>query len=437
MTEVPVDALRVVHSYRMTDEVDQDLVASIREVGVLVPLVVMPNGDGYVVLDGRRRLAAARLAGLARVPVVILRPDHGERMVEAVANLHRRGFALPELATIGVDLVAMRLGLTHDDARTALWRLHGRANTTEAAAQDPVGEALLWALRVIGVSYSYWFGHVLPSLGWPEEVQEAARRGILTVRAARASAAIRNPELRKAAIAAAAEARQRGIPPERAVRKVIREAHVARAVAQMGDALEVSALPRGWRAPTGSMRLEDGVYDGETVATPRPRVVQVPRLWEAYGLAYASLVGAYLLAATTAPGHRVLLLWGGAGEIGDIAAATGRATYWVEPLGLRHEQIPASPDEAELPEADVALVLPPMPGARVGQTYGVVPEAGRDLSAQSERMWGERVARAVERARAAATRVYLALPGPAWHLAAVRPVLVLHSRDGEVLLGEV
>jgi ParB family transcriptional regulator, chromosome partitioning protein len=46
----------------------RDLAASIREHGVLEPILVIPVGNRYEVVAGNRRLQAARMAGLDRVP---------------------------------------------------------------------------------------------------------------------------------------------------------------------------------------------------------------------------------------------------------------------------------------------------------------------------------------------------------------------------------
>ena len=55
-----------------SEEALQELAASIREHGILQPLVVVPLPDGsYQLIVGERRLRASKLAGLAKVPVVI------------------------------------------------------------------------------------------------------------------------------------------------------------------------------------------------------------------------------------------------------------------------------------------------------------------------------------------------------------------------------
>lgn len=49
----------------------QELADSIRDQGILQPLIVRESGDGYELAAGERRLKAAKLAGLTRVPVIV------------------------------------------------------------------------------------------------------------------------------------------------------------------------------------------------------------------------------------------------------------------------------------------------------------------------------------------------------------------------------
>lgn len=68
----------------------QGLATSLRDVGVLQPLVVRPLGDGYELIAGERRWRAAKLAGLETVPVVVRHTDDGDLLKEAlVENIHR------------------------------------------------------------------------------------------------------------------------------------------------------------------------------------------------------------------------------------------------------------------------------------------------------------------------------------------------------------
>ncbi len=49
----------------------QQLIASIKENGILQPLLVRPVGDKYELVAGERRLKAARTVGLTEVPVTV------------------------------------------------------------------------------------------------------------------------------------------------------------------------------------------------------------------------------------------------------------------------------------------------------------------------------------------------------------------------------
>lgn len=75
LTQVPIDAIqrnpRQPREKFDTEELE-NLAASIREHGVIQPLIVSPGKDGaYVLIAGERRLQASRRAGLKTVPVVV------------------------------------------------------------------------------------------------------------------------------------------------------------------------------------------------------------------------------------------------------------------------------------------------------------------------------------------------------------------------------
>ena len=68
----------------------QELVASIKEIGILQPPVVRKSGSRYELIMGERRLRAAKLAGLARIPVIIRQTPNNELLREAlIENIHR------------------------------------------------------------------------------------------------------------------------------------------------------------------------------------------------------------------------------------------------------------------------------------------------------------------------------------------------------------
>ena len=67
------------------------LATSLADVGMLQPLVVRPLGAGrYELIAGERRLRAAQLAGLERVPAIVRHTEDGDLLKEAlVENIHR------------------------------------------------------------------------------------------------------------------------------------------------------------------------------------------------------------------------------------------------------------------------------------------------------------------------------------------------------------
>ncbi len=69
----------------------EGLATSLRDVGMLQPLVVRPLGDGrYELVAGERRLRAAKLAGLDKVPALVRHTDDANLLKEAlVENIHR------------------------------------------------------------------------------------------------------------------------------------------------------------------------------------------------------------------------------------------------------------------------------------------------------------------------------------------------------------
>lgn len=103
LQRIPVDDIRP-NYYQPRSQFDDDnlesLANSIRELGVLQPLLVRRNNGGFELIAGERRWRAAQLAGLDLVPVIIRDADDMASLEEAlVENLHREDLnALEEAA---------------------------------------------------------------------------------------------------------------------------------------------------------------------------------------------------------------------------------------------------------------------------------------------------------------------------------------------------
>jgi ParB family transcriptional regulator, chromosome partitioning protein len=109
-----------------------ELIASIKEKGVLEPLLVRPSmvGGRYMIISGERRYRAAREAGLREVPCIEMEVD--DRAVAEIAlieNLQRKDLTPFEEAH-GLLLLVERFGYTHED----IARKIGKARTTVTEA---------------------------------------------------------------------------------------------------------------------------------------------------------------------------------------------------------------------------------------------------------------------------------------------------------------
>src|SRR4030095_16843496 len=79
LLEIPVEAVAPNPRQPRTtfeDEALEALALSIREVGVLQPIVVRKVGNGFELIAGERRLRAAKLAGRAAPPPALAAPAH-------------------------------------------------------------------------------------------------------------------------------------------------------------------------------------------------------------------------------------------------------------------------------------------------------------------------------------------------------------------------
>ncbi len=115
----------------------EELAASIREVGVLQPLVVRSTTAGFELIAGERRLRAAKEAGLERVPVLIRQAGDNEAMELAlVENLQRENLSPLETAAAYQALME-GFGLTKDQLARRIGKSRAAVTNTLRLAQLP------------------------------------------------------------------------------------------------------------------------------------------------------------------------------------------------------------------------------------------------------------------------------------------------------------
>lgn len=150
----------------------EELAASIREVGVLQPLVVRSTPGGFELIAGERRLRAAKEAGLERVPVLIRQAGDNESMELAlVENLQREN--LSPLDTAAAYQALMEgFGLTKDQLARRLGKSRAAVTNTLRLAQlpEPIREMLGQG------QLSEGHARALLGLGTEDQMVQLARR---------------------------------------------------------------------------------------------------------------------------------------------------------------------------------------------------------------------------------------------------------------------
>ena len=139
--ELPLDAISV-NPYQPRDKFDQAalnvLTESIREVGVLQPVLVRPSSNGqYELIAGERRCRAARQAGLERIPAIVRTAEDADSLEQALLeNLHREDLNAIEEAAACHQLIE-EFGFTQDTVAKRLGRSRSAVANTVRLLQLP------------------------------------------------------------------------------------------------------------------------------------------------------------------------------------------------------------------------------------------------------------------------------------------------------------
>lgn len=105
---------------RFAPEQLQELAESIREKGVIQPLIVRPLGSGYQIVAGERRWRAAQMARLHEVPVIVREMDDTEVLEIAIIENIQRADLNPIEEGQGYQSLIERFGHTQDRLSKAL-----------------------------------------------------------------------------------------------------------------------------------------------------------------------------------------------------------------------------------------------------------------------------------------------------------------------------
>lgn len=148
-TEMPLSDLHPFegHPFKvLDDELMEQTVESIKQIGVVSPLIVRPDPEGgYEILSGHRRLHAAQLAGLETVPVIVKEMDDDAAIIFMVdSNLQRENILPSERAfSYKMKLEAMKHQGERADLQpeTTSRQLGEKLQTSVAVMSEEMGES--------------------------------------------------------------------------------------------------------------------------------------------------------------------------------------------------------------------------------------------------------------------------------------------------------
>lgn len=178
LTELPLSAIETnPHQPRKTfdEEALASLTASVRELGVLQPVLVRPLAeDRYELIAGERRWRAAKRAGLPSVPAIVREVDDTTSLEHAlVENLHRSDLNALEEAAAYQQLIE-DFKLTHDQVAARVGKSRAAVTNTLRLFQLPPSIQKLVADGQLSA------GHARALLGTPDRAyqEQLARRAV-------------------------------------------------------------------------------------------------------------------------------------------------------------------------------------------------------------------------------------------------------------------
>lgn len=182
----------------------ESLIASIREHGILQPILVRPleSKNGYELVAGERRYRAAQVIGLAKVPVTIRHFSEKDAVqVALLENLQREDLNPVEETEAILQLLSMNLDCSKQDVISLLNQVahiikQGGELTNNVIRER--WETVEQVFAVVGrLTPDSFRSNRLPLLNLPDDVLDALRQGRIEYTKARAISQLKDEELRK------------------------------------------------------------------------------------------------------------------------------------------------------------------------------------------------------------------------------------------------
>jgi len=173
--ELPVDSVQP-NPRQPRAVFDEDALAeltfSIKEIGLLQPIVVRPNDDAYELIAGERRLRASKDAGLTTIPAIIRTTDDADMLRDALLeNLHRADLNPLEEAAAYSQMLA-DFDCTQEELAARIGRSRPQVTNTLRLLKLPTSVQTKVAAGVLSAGHA----RALLSLESPEQMDSLAKR---------------------------------------------------------------------------------------------------------------------------------------------------------------------------------------------------------------------------------------------------------------------
>ena len=168
------------------EEAINDLALSIKEHGILEPLIVRPlSEEKYELVVGERRYRAAHIAKLKDVPVLIKELTAKQAWELAlVENVQRQDLNPIDRVDAVLQELAFKLDCSAQEARSLLYRIENenKGKVTRSESGNAQREIVERVFELLGIKFSQFMRFELPLLNAPQTILDAVRAGKIDVR---------------------------------------------------------------------------------------------------------------------------------------------------------------------------------------------------------------------------------------------------------------
>ena len=177
LQEIPISSIRP-NPQQPREHFDEESLAalaeSIREVGVLQPVLVRAGGDGFELIAGERRWRAARRIGLQTIPAIVRTADDASMLQQAIVENVQREELNPLEEAAAYQQLIEDFSLTHDDVATRVGKSRTTITNTLRLLQLPPSIQRQLKER------SLRMGHARALLGTPDRAfqEQLAKRAV-------------------------------------------------------------------------------------------------------------------------------------------------------------------------------------------------------------------------------------------------------------------